>query len=254
MNIPLVITMAFWLVVALFIPIFAFLGVDDNFRLYYSNTIQTLSALIAAVLCYYVLSNYTKDNPVRRVWAFLGIALTCWLVGNIIYTAYPLLNNGEETPLIYYSDIGYLGFNLFLIIALFAFKNALDLDPPIWGKLLALAVFFIALSISYLGDQETIFQGGITSFVQILYIISEPIFVMMVVLVASGLIGGSAGGPWWFMVAGLFFYYVGSVFYTYLTIKGEYISGSPIDFLWVFGFYLVGAAAIKQHMLFIRSH
>lgn len=252
MNLSLIV-MIVWFSAAIFVPILALADFDATVRLYYSNAIQTFSALFSAGLCYYASLGYSKDNPVRWVWIFLSIAMICWLVGNIIYTAYPLLHDGAETPIVYYSDIGYLGFNIFLIIALFTLKNALDITPPLWGKLLTLFICLAIFIFSFVGDQSALLRGELTPVISLIYDISELIFIGIAVWVASGLVGGSVGGLWWFVVAGLLCYHIGNKLYTYLSEAGQYTSGSLVDFLWIIGFYLVGVAAIKQRLLFIGS-
>lgn len=179
--------------------------------------------------------------------------MTCWLLGNVIYTAYPMLHNGEETPFPYYSDIGYIGFYAFLITALFIFKNALDITSPTWGKVLAFIIFSITMAITFNNDREMLLQGGTSALAAVLYIISMPTFIGTAVLVASGLLGGSAGGPWWFVVAGAFSYYIGDQLYAYLLAQEQYAGGSSIDFFWVLGFYMIALAAIKMRLLSIRS-
>ena len=253
MNTSLALILVFWFVAALFVPIFSILELEAGFRLYYSNILQIFSALISAALCYYVAMSYEKENPSRRVWSFLGIAMTCWLIGNLIYTSYPLLHQGEETPFPYYSDIGYIGFYFFVVIALFTFKNALDIVAPTWGKLLGLMVFLMTMAITFYNDREMLYQGGVNSIVALFYIISVPTFIGTAVLVASGLIGGLAVGPWWFIVAGAFAYYVGDQLYAYLLAKEQYTGGSAIDFFWILGFYMFALAAIKTRLLFARS-
>ena len=107
-----------WLVLGFLILLFAALDVDATFRLYYSNVMQTLSPLLSALLCYRTMADFPKGSPMRKVWGFLGSGRLAWGIGAILFSSYPLLNNGAETPYPYYSDIGYLSLVPLVVTAL----------------------------------------------------------------------------------------------------------------------------------------
>jgi hypothetical protein len=78
----------------------------------------------------------------------------------------------------------------------------------------------------------------------------DPILLMTVMLVASGLSGGVASSSAWFIMIGLVLYFIGDQAYTYLVFTKQYASGSPIDIFWVLGFAMIAVAAMLTHALF----
>ncbi len=114
---------AVWVLATLLIVVFPQLGIDPQFRLYYSNALQTLSSLISAFLCFSAMSAFPDQSPLRKVWGAIGVGVLAWGIGATIFAAYPLLNGGADTPYPYYSDIGYLLTGPFIIAGLLIFKR-----------------------------------------------------------------------------------------------------------------------------------
>ena len=63
-----------WVVATLALVALAAVGFDPQFRLYYSNALQTLSSLIAAGACFYAMNAFPAQSPLRRVWGAAGSA------------------------------------------------------------------------------------------------------------------------------------------------------------------------------------
>jgi hypothetical protein len=251
MTPPSLIVVAIWLISGSLIVFFAALEVDAAFRLYYSNVMQTLSAVLSALFCYWTMGDFPKGSPMRKVWGFLGSGMLAWGVGAALFSSYPLLNDGAETPYPYYSDIGYLSLVPLVVTALLLMKSALGVSSPLWGKLVAILLFAGAMVISTTANWQGITGDGIVlPLVSIGYIVFDPTLLAVTMVVASALYGGVAGEAWWYVLAGLVLYFIANQSYTYLVFTKQYATGSPIDALWVFGFGLVAMAAMMTHALF----
>ncbi len=240
-----------WVAFSSLILIFAALGIDPVFRLYYSNIMQIIAPVLAAIFCYRTAINFPVGNPMRKVWGLLGSGVLAWGIGAILFISYPLLKNGNETPYPYLSDIGYLSLVPLVASALILYKSRLGVDTPLWGKIIAVFLLSGGLIISLLANWRSLFeQGAFLAIVSFCYIFFDPILLAITVLVASTLYGGSAGTAWWYVLGGLILYFIGNQSYTYLVMTGQYASGSPIDTLWVLGFGMIAVAAIITYSLF----
>ncbi|MFO1424593.1 MAG: hypothetical protein U1F70_13285 [Candidatus Competibacteraceae bacterium] len=250
------IVVVIWFALGSLILLLAALDVDAAFRLYYSNVMQTLSSVLSAILCYRTMADFPGGSPMRKVWGFLGSGMLAWGIGAALFSSYPLLNDGAETPYPYYSDIGYLSLVPLVVIALLLMKNALGVSAPLWGKLMSVLLFAGAMIISVMANWNGVIGEGIVlPLVSICYIFFDPILLAITMQVASALYGGVVGKAWWYVLAGLVLYFIANQTYTYLVFTKQYATGSPIDALWVFGFGMIAMAAMMTHTLFkgVRS-
>src|SRR5689334_13149614 len=87
-----------WVAATLLLAVLGVIGYDDQFRLYYSNALQTASSLIAAGACFYSMSAFPPQSPLRKVWLAIGAGVLAWGIGATIFAAYPLLHGGADTP------------------------------------------------------------------------------------------------------------------------------------------------------------
>ena len=242
--------MVIWFISGLMVIVFAIFNIDPVLRLSYSNIVQTISPIITALFCYRTELDFPTENAMRKVWGLLGSGVLAWGIGAILFSTYPLLNNEAETPYPYYSDFGYLTLVPLVITALFILKNALGITSPLWGKMLAILLFFGALAVSLAANWDGLSKGGVILLASVCYIAFDPILLMVTMLVASALYGGTAAKAWWYVLGGLFLYFLGNQLYTYLVFTKQYATGSPIDVLWVFGFGMIAIAAIITHTFF----
>lgn len=239
-----------WVLATLMLLVFPLLGTPDDFRLYYSNALQTLSSLIAAGVCFYATSAFPDGSPLRKVWAAMGAGVLAWGIGATIFGAYPLLTGGEETPYPYYSDIGYLATGPLMIIGLLIFKRSTGLESPLWGKLLAAVLLAASGLLAYRANAEGLADPSLAMRATSLgYIIFDPLLLAVTVLTATGFRGGEVGAAWWYAVTGILLYYVANQAYTYLVLSETYATGHPIDVGWMLGFGLIAWAALKTRRL-----
>lgn len=239
-----------WIAASLLIAVFAMLGEDAQFRLYYSNALQTLLPLAAAMLCYQTMFAFPSGSPLRKVWGLIGSGVLAWGIGATLFAAYPIFNNGAETPYPYYSDIGYLLTGPLMIIALLTFKDATGLVSPAWGKwlsgILLLGLVAIALRINWDG---LLGEGIILPLVSTGYVLFDPVLLAVTVLTASAFGGGVVGRAWWCVVGGILLYYIANQAYNYFIFIKEYATGSPVDIGWLLGFGLIAMAAVMTRNL-----
>lgn len=240
-----------WVAATLVLVALAAIGFDPQFRLYYSNALQTLSSLGAAVACFYAMSAFPAQSPLRKVWGAIGAGVLAWGIGATIFGAYPVLNGGEDTPYPYWSDIGYLLTSPLMIAGLLLFKRATGLETPLWGQALALVAFLVSVFLAYKANAEGIADPSMAMKATSLgYTLFDPALLGVTILVASSFSGGDVAKAWWFVVAGILLYYVANQLYTYLVLTEQYTTGHAIDAGWMLGFGLIAWAALKtRHLL-----
>ena len=206
-----------WVGATMLLTVFPLMGTDPQFRLYYSNALQTLSSLIAAFLCFSAMSAFPDQSPLRKVWAAIGAGVLAWGIGATIFGAYPLLNAGAETPYPYYSDIGYLLTGPFIIVGLLIFKKSLGLETPVWGMILALVLLLVSGYFAYKANWEGVMDPDLAmKATAIGYLVFDPVLLAVTILTASSFSGGEVGKAWWYVVIGILLYFIANQAYTYL--------------------------------------
>lgn len=239
-----------WVLASLLLAVFPMLGIDPQFRLYYSNALQVASSLIAAGACFYAMSAFPGGSPLRAVWGAIGAGVLAWGIGALIFGAYPVLHGGEDTPYPYYSDIGYLATNPLIIVGLLLFKRATGLETPWWGTLIAVVLFVIGVYLTYGANAEGLSDPDLKmKAASAGYTLFDPALLAVTVMIATAFRGGEVAQSWWFMVAGIVLYIIANQLYTYLVLTEQYTTGHPIDMGWILGFGLMGWAALKTRRL-----
>ncbi|MCP5426508.1 MAG: hypothetical protein H6970_15795 [Gammaproteobacteria bacterium] len=189
-----------------------------------------------------------------KVWFFIGSGLLAWGIGAILFSAYPILNDGQETPYPWYSDLGYLALPPFMIIALGILNRTLGLAAPIWGKIAAFVMFLVSVTASLSVNWDGLIDDDLLlKLVSAAYILVDPILLGAIVFMASAFRSGEVGEVWWYVVSGLIIYFLGNQAYTYLVFTEQYATGSPIDISWPLGFGLLALAAVVNRNLLL-SH
>lgn len=241
---------ALWLLAIAALLAMPVLGIDETTRLYYSNACQVVIVIASALICFSTMRAFPGESALGKVWGAIAGGTLAWGIAAAVFASYPLLHNGEDTPFPYFSDIGYLLTSPLMTIGLLLFKRSAGLEVPLWGKLLALAGLLVSGFIAFRANAEGMADPDIalklTSFG---YFAFDPILLAVTLLTASSFRGGAVAASWWFAVAGILCYFVGNVLYNYLVSTEQYLTGSPIDALWLLGFGLVACAAVKARKL-----
>lgn len=232
------------------------LPLGDHAAAYYSNLIQILSAIAAAVLCLRTWQALESGDPMRLVWGLMGIGVLSWGIGQIFYTGYVLTQGGEDPPYPWFSDIGFLLMPPLIIAALGVFIRSMQVRPPVWGLVVTFLVLLGTLALS-LGpfleswrEEESLaavwVNGG--------YALFDPVLLATTVLSASLLSGGLLALPWWLCFGGLLLYYLSNRLFDLLSAQDLYTSGSWADLGWPLAFTLIGLAAmVTYHILALEE-
>jgi hypothetical protein len=239
-----------WVAASLLLVVLGFIGYDEQFRLYYSNALQVASSLLSAGACFYAMSAFPAQSPLRKVWLAIGAGVLAWGVGATIFAAYPVLHGGEDTPYPYYSDIGYLLTDPLIIIGLVLFKKSTGLETPAWGTALAVVLFGVTCWLAYKANAEGIADPALKMQAASWgYTLFDSALLGVLVLTATSFSGGEVAKAWWYVIAGILLYFIANQLYTYLVLTEQYKTGSPIDIGWMLGFGLIAWAALKTRNL-----
>jgi hypothetical protein len=239
-----------WVLATLALCVFPFAGVNEQFRLYYSNVMQTMTSLLAAAACFHAVVAFPRESPLRKVWAAIGAGVLSWGIGATIFAAYPLLNDGAETPYPFWSDVFYLATGPLMIAGLLLFKRAVGLETPLWGSMLALIVFFAASVVAFQANWEGVLDPDLVlRAVSIGYLAFDPLLMAVTVLTATAFRGGEVAKAWWWVVAGILLYFFANQAYTMLVLQETYATGHWIDVGWMLGFGCIAWAALKTRQL-----
>lgn len=243
--------LALWVCGSLPILLFPQLGIEAKSIATYSIIAQILSPCLAAMLCFGAAKSFPKSHEMRKGWAFLGMGVLLWGLGAVLYSLYPLIHDGKETPYPWVSDFGYLLMYLPCLSAFVFFKQYLNVKVPGWGILLSAVVFCLTLVVAVSLNLEKLGQSDslLTYLVTLTYVLADPILLGSTVIIASVLSSTKQAYPWWFVLAGFVLFYIANVLYTYLALAGRYSSGDLIDIGWILGFGFIAIAAIMTRSL-----
>lgn len=238
-----------WVLVGLALLVLLAIDAPTSVRLYYSNIAQTTSAVIAGLICFATRNAFPPASPLRKAWSLIGAGVIAWGIGSAIFAGYPVLNDGEETPYPYYSDLGFLLTSPLIAFGLLAFKRSTGLKAPLWGIALATIVLMAFGYWCYLANEAGLGEGPVHALTALGYILFDPILLAVTVLVASSFRGGAVGRAWWMVVVGVTLYFFANQIYTYLRDNDAYTTGSWIDLGWIYGFGFIAWAGLTTRNL-----
>jgi hypothetical protein len=245
-----------WLTASSILFIIPELNLGNNAASYYSNIIQIISSFTTAILCWRTIFIFKRKDPMRSIWLLIGIGVFSWCIGEVFYAGYIFINDGAETPFPWYSDIGFLMIQPFIVLALFKFIKTMSIFPPIWGIILALMVLMGALFITFELEYASLLQSNNDAerLAVMAYMLFDPILIATTVLTASLLGGGRLAYPWWFCSAGLSLYYASNLFQLFGVAEGTYVSGTWTDLGWPLSFALIGVATMLVYNMLHSTH
>lgn len=225
-------------------------GAGDLVRLYYSNAVQTLTAIGAGLLCFATMESFPKDSPVRKAWGFIGAGTVAWGIGSAIFAGYPLINAGAETPYPYFSDIGFLLTTPLIVAGLYIFRKEVGLELSTMGLALAIVLLVVGGYWGFVANGDDLVGGPFLTKVTALgYMLADPVLLAMTALIATSFRGGAMGKAWLMLLVGLVLFVIGNQVYAYLVSIEAYRTGSLWDLCWIVGFGLVGCGAVATRRL-----
>ena len=205
--------------------------------------VQGLAAFAGATAC---LFRATRTSGRLRIsWALFGAATGSWGLGQVAWTYYEVVIR-EPAPFPSFADVGYLLFPPLALAALLvrpsaAFEGKGRLRLILDGLMVAGALFNVSWATTLgtvygqSGDSTGTFVFGMAYPVEDLVVLAVALMVLVHARSRTGLLLLSAG------IMGMA---VGDSTFIYLTAKGEYATGNPVDIMWVAAFLLIGLAAI----------
>ena len=236
-----------WLMASVALVVLPLVGFDAQSRLYYSNVTMLVTSTLAGVICISSGMGMPRGSPLRTGWVLVGIGITAWAVGQGLFSVYPLLNDGADTPYPYYSDLGFLLSPPLVGTGLLLFYRSAGLETPAWGKGLALLAMVVAAYWCYGANAEGFFsaEGGLPlTLASLGYTVLDPLLLGLTIVVASSFKGGTMmGRAWWTVVAGILIVIAGNQLWSYLVLIEVYQTGSVIDFAWPVGYGLIALSA-----------
>src|SRR4051812_41294745 len=205
---------------------------------------------IAATCCFW--RAWSEKSQSRRPWTFVGLAALSWAGGQMVWTYYESFA-GREVPFPSYADLGYLLTVPLLVIGLVLMgsggRQAAGIARTVLdGLVVATALLLVSWEVVL---DATIKAGGDTALAQAISLAS-PIgdvvcaSVAVVLIARTRLLRSQPTFTLALLAGGIVAFAIGDSGFTFLTLKGSYFSGHPIDIGWFSGYLLVAVAALSS--------
>jgi len=211
---------------------------DYWFRLVVDNWLGQAAVWLPAAVCWLAVSRVRRG---RAALLLAALAVTSYALGNTYYLA--ALGADTAVPFPSLGDVGYLGFPVFMVVALAVVMRhrlrgaalSVWLDGAV-GSLGAAAV--LAVLLHPVVDSALTEPLSLATVVALAYPMLDLILVAVIVGVAA-LAGGWAGQRWNVLIVGLLVYATGDVVYALQVTADIYVVGTPLDATWPVGLALV---------------
>jgi two-component system cell cycle response regulator len=185
-----------------------------------------------------------KDE--RLQWAFLGIGLLSWAVGDLYWTI--ALRDMASPPFPSVDDALYLAGYAFILAGLVAYVRARvgRMTAVIWADVAMGALCVGAIGASLLMDFVLANTSGTAP--EVAVAVAYPTLDLVILAVAAGavaLTGWRPGRGLTLIAAGVACAAVGDAVYTYQSLAGTYTAASWNNFLWPLATVLIAAGALQ---------
>jgi diguanylate cyclase (GGDEF)-like protein/PAS domain S-box-containing protein len=213
-----------------------------------SNFGLAAAALSAAVACLLRARSFT--GRVRWGWVLIGLGVLSWGLGQSCWV-YLETFRGDEAPFPSQADLGYLGMVLLTPVGLLILPSAAQviasrIRSVLDGLMVALSLLLTAW---ILVIQPLITEGAdsaLALYVSLAYPLGDVVILTMVVyMLAQQRRRGGDFSRLALVGAGIGAFAASDIGYAYLSLLGEYASGSVTDIGWFAGFCLILLAARK---------
>src|SRR3984893_15279760 len=190
----------------------------------------------------------------RWGWGALAGGLLLFTAGSVLWTGWVQYFNPVPYPSI--ADFCFLAFFFmaFLGIGLLVRETVPKTSKTIWvdGLIAALGVAALEATL-VIGPIVQSDRGDFgTVATNIAYPIGDLVLVTMVVAVFV-VRGWRPGGLWWTLGAGLVIFAAADSVYVLRVTSGTYVTGTPLDSVWLIGAFLMALAAWQQMGAGIKS-
>jgi diguanylate cyclase len=183
----------------------------------------------------------------RWGWGSLAAGLFLFTAGSVAWTTWVQYFKVVPYPSI--ADACFLSFFVlaFIGIALLVRETVPRTSKTIWVDGLIAALGVAALETTLVISPIANLNSGnlITVATNIAYPIGDLVLVSMVVAVFA-VRGWRPGRLWWMLGAGLVVFAAADSVYVLRVLSGTYVTGTPLDSLWLIGAFLMGSAAWQR--------
>lgn len=212
------------------------IGPGSGYHAWRDGWLANVALTLPGLLC---LASARRTGPVRGVRALLGLGLLCEAAGNTINVCY--VQYLAHPPVPSWSDVGYLSFYPFVIVALALSRprdarGVVALDGAL-GAAAAAAIVAAILSPVFLGANG----HGPAFYTALAYPVSDLVLIAIVAGLLAARGGANASLLW--MGAGLLVYVFADVIYALRIRDGSYAVGTPLDCLWAIGMTVMAFSA-----------
>lgn len=211
---------------------------------------EILIIAAAAAFILFTASRWDPKDAVRRQWSLVGWAAVAFVVGDIVWAYYEVVQRVEPpypgAPDIFYVLMyGFMGAGI--LWAGLAYRHAVPMRRPVAiSGVLSLAVLaLVGYFVVYPLATEDV--SAAERAISVLYPVADVVLMigpaLFVLFMVRGLGAGKLARPWMAVSAGAVLIALADSGYALLQLHDAYQSGSPVDMGWMLGFSLIAMGA-----------
>jgi len=217
-----------------------------------TDVFEDMAYLGASVLCWRNwLSNQIVSNG--KIWLLVGMGMFSYFIGDLLFGYKELVLHDESE--IWFSDVffvlNYLCLGAGMVLALFSRRISLDngqkMIVGVVGLLGGILSWWISHQQTSTTGQSTDFIHQLTSYVNVFYVISDVVLLIVASIMLLAFWGGKASLSWRMIAAAAFSLYIADMWYKYASNLPDYKSGDILEVFWVFSGVLFGMGAVLEH-------
>lgn len=189
-----------------------------------------LLGVVAAAIVVRVALSLGYREPVGRQWLLIGLGVTAFAVGDIVWMIIELGLGQDPYPSIadIFYPLQYIFFIAGIALAIRGYHGIVNIKPPvITGALVAIAsvgMVYVTVLAPYVFPAGADELTAVGKLVSTLYPVGDVLFMLApavtLALVIRQLGAGRFGWPWWFIVAGAVVFAATDSFYSYADWAG----------------------------------
>jgi diguanylate cyclase (GGDEF)-like protein len=180
----------------------------------------------------------------RLGWAVMALAMALYAAAEFAWMLF--IGDDPNAPYPSVADYLWLGFYPAAYVALILLFRArfTGITSGLWIDGVTAALAAATLGTAVIGKAVLVITDGPLSTVAtgLAYPLGD-IILLSFVIAAFSLTGWRPGRAWWVFGVSLLIFAVGDSVYLYLTAKGKYVEGQPLDLAWPAALMLIGVAA-----------